>query len=62
MFQILWIICLTLIALRCISSIDKYKDAEILRLKKELKKMEGNNYEQRNNYNQSKQFYNGNRK
>ncbi len=62
MFQIIWIICLTLIALRCISSIDKYKDAEILRLKKELKKMEGNNYEQRNNYNQSKQFYNGNRK
>lgn len=38
MFQIIWIICLTLIALRCISSIDKYKDAEILRLKKELKK------------------------
>ena len=62
MIQIIWIICLTLIALRCISSIDKYKDAEILRLKKELKKMEGNNYEQRNNYNQSKQFYNGNRK
>ena len=62
MFQIIWIICLSLIALRCISSIDKYKDAEILRLKKELKKMEGNNYEQRNNYNQSKQFYNGNRK
>ena len=62
MFQIIWIICITLIALRCISSIDKYKDAEILRLKKELKKMEGNNYEQRNNYNQSKQFYNGNRK
>ena len=62
MFQIIWVICLTLIALRCISSIDKYKDAEILRLKKELKKMEGNNYEQRNNYNQSKQFYNGNRK
>ena len=62
MFQIIWIICLTLIALRCISSIDKYKDAEILRLKKELKKMEGNNYEQRNNYNQSKQYYNGNRK
>ena len=39
MFQIIWIICLTLIALRCISSIDKYKDAEILRLKKELKKI-----------------------
>ncbi len=62
MFQIIWIICLTLIALRCISSIDKYKDAEILRLKKELKKMEGNNYEQRNYNNKSKQFYNGNRK
>lgn len=62
MFEIIWIICLTLIALSCIYSMDKYKEAEILRLKKELKRMEGNNNEQRNNYNQSKQFYNGNRK
>lgn len=62
MFQIIWIICLTLIALRCISSIDKYKDAEILRLKKELKRMGGYNNEQRNYNNKSKQFYNGNRK
>lgn len=62
MFQIIWIICLTLIALRCISSIDKYKDAEILRLKKELKRMGGYNNEQRNYNNKSSQFYNGNRK
>jgi len=62
MLEIVFVICMTLLALRCISSIDKQKDAEILRLKKELKKMGGNNNEQRVNNNQSNQFYNGNRK
>ena len=56
MLEVVLIICLTLVALRCLSSIDKYKDAEILRLKKELKRMGGYNNEQSN------QFYNGNRK
>ncbi len=62
MLEIILIICLTLVALRCLSSLDKYKDAEILRLKKELKRMGGYNNEQRNSHNQSNQFYNGNRK
>ena len=62
MLEVVLIICLTLVALRCLSSIDKYKDAEILRLKKELKRMGGYNNEQRNCNNKSKQFYNGNRK
>jgi hypothetical protein len=60
--EIVLVICITLLALRCLSSIDKQKDAEILRLKKELKRMGGNNNEQRVNYNQSNRFYNSDRK
>ncbi len=65
MIEIIFIICMTLLALRCISSMDKQKDLEILRLRKELKRMGGNNnYEQRINNNQQtgNQFHNGNRK
>lgn len=62
MLEIIFIICMTLLALRCLSSMDKYKDAEILRLKKELKRMGGYSNEQRTNYNQSRQIYNGDRK
>ena len=53
---------MTLLALRCLSSMDKQKEAEILRLKKEIKRMEGNNNEQRTNYNQSNRVYNSDRK
>lgn len=60
--KIVFVICMTLLALRCLSSMDKQKDAEILRLKKELKRMGGNNNEQRANYNQSNRFYNSDRK
>lgn len=65
MIEIVFIICMTLLALGCLSSMDKQKEAEILRLKKELKRMEvNNNYEQRTNNNQQSgnQLYNGNRK
>jgi len=62
MVEAIFIICMTLLALRCLSSMDKQKDLEILRLKKELKKIGGYNNEQRINNNQSNQFYNGNRK
>ncbi len=60
--EIVFIICMTLLALRCLSSMDKQKEAEILRLKKEIKRMEGNNNEQRTNYNQSNRIYNSDRK
>jgi hypothetical protein len=60
--EIVFVICMTLLALRCLSSMDKQKDAEILRLKKEIKRMEGNNNEQRTNYNQSNRIYNSDRK
>lgn len=60
--EIVFIICMTLLALRCLSSMDKQKEAEILRLKKEIKRMEGNNNEQRTNYNQSNRVYNSDRK
>lgn len=60
--DIVFVICMTLLALRCLSSMDKQKDAEILRLKKELKRMEVNNNEQRTNYNQSNRVYNSDRK
>lgn len=60
--EIVFIICMTLLALRCLSSMDKQKDAEILRLKKELKRMEGNCNEQRTCNNQSNRIYNSNRK
>ena len=60
--EIVFVICMTLLALRCLSSMDKKKDAEILRLKKEIKRMEGNNNEQRTNYNQSNRIYNSDRK
>lgn len=60
--EIVFIICMTLLALRCLSSMDKQKEAEILRLKKEIKRMEGNNNEQRANYNQSNRIYNSDRK
>lgn len=65
MIEMVFIICMTLLALRCLSSMDKQKETEILRLKKELKRMEvNNNYEQRTNNNQQSgnQLYNGNRK
>jgi len=62
MIECVFIICMTLLALRAISSIDKSKDAEILKLKRELKRMGGNYNEQRISANQSNQFYNGNRK
>jgi len=65
MIEMVFIICMTLLALRCLSSMDKHKEAEILRLKKELKRMEvNNNYEQRTNHNQQSgnQLYNGNRR
>lgn len=65
MIEMVFIICMTLLALRCLSSMDKQKEAEILRLKKELKRMEvNNNYEQRTNHNQQSgnQLYNGNRR
>ena len=63
MLEIVIIICMTLLALRCLSSLDKQKDVEILRLKKELKKVGGNNYEQRvNNQQKGKQLCNGNRR
>ena len=52
MIEMVFIICMTLLALRCLSSMDKQKEAEILRLKKELKRMEvNNNYGQRTNHN-----------
>lgn len=60
--EIVFIICMTLLALRCLSSMDKQKEAEILRLKKEIKRMESNNNEQRTNYNQSNRIYNSDRK
>jgi hypothetical protein len=60
--EIVFVICMTLLALRCLSSMDKQKEAEILRLKKEIKRMEGNNNEQRTNYNQSNRIYNSDRK
>lgn len=60
--EIVFVICMTLLTLRCLSSMDKQKDAEILRLKKEIKRMEGNNNEQRTNYNQSNRIYNSDRK
>lgn len=60
--EIVFVICMTLLALRCLSSMDKQKDAEILRLKKEIKRMEENNNEQRTNYNQSNRIYNSDRK
>lgn len=60
--EIVFIICMTLLALRCLSSMDKQKEAEILRLKKEIKRMEENNNEQRANYNQSNRIYNSDRK
>ena len=65
MIEMVFIICMTLLALRCLSSMDKQKEAEILRLKKELKRMEvNNNYGQRTNHNQQSgnQLYNGDRK
>ena len=60
--EIVFVLCMTLLALRCLSSMDKQKDAEIWRLKKEIKRMEGNNNEQRTNYNQSNRIYNSDRK
>ena len=60
--EIVFIICMTLLALRCLSSMDKQKEAEILRLKKEIKRMEGKKNEQRTNYNQSNRVYNSDRK
>lgn len=63
MLEIIIVICITLLALRCLSSLDKQKDAEILRLKKELKRMGGyDNEQKRNSHDQSNQFYNGNRR
>ena len=63
MLEIVIIICMTLLALRCLSSLDKQKDAEILRLKKELSRMGGCKNEQRNNnYQSRKELYNTNRK
>jgi len=62
MLEIVFVMCMTLLALRCLSSLDKHKDAEILRLKKEIKKMEVYNNEQGNSTNQSKKFCNSGRK
>ena len=63
MVEMIFIICMTLLALRCFSSMDKQKDLKILRLKNQLKRMGGNNNEQRVNNKQQtgKQIYDGNR-
>lgn len=63
MIEAVFIICMTLICLRLLSSIDKQKDLEIARLKKEIKRLGGNYYEQRNSNNQqSKTVFNTDRK
>jgi len=51
MLEAIFIICMTLICLRILSSIDKQKDLEIARLKKEVRRLGGNYNEQRNKYN-----------
>ena len=62
MAEIIFIICMALICLRILSSIDKQKELEIMRLRKEINRLGGNNYEQRNSFNQqSRQIHNTNR-
>lgn len=62
MTEIIFIICMALICLRILSSIDKQKELEIMRLRKEIKRLGGNYYEQRNGFNQqSRKIHNTNR-
>ena len=55
MEKVIFIVCMTLLALRILSSIDKQKEAEIWYLKKEIKRLGGNynGQRQRINNNQS---------
>lgn len=53
MEKIIIIVCLTLLALRILSSLDKQKEAEIWYLKREIKRLGGNYNGQRINNNQS---------
>jgi len=63
MAEIIFIICMALICLRILSSIDKQKELEIMRLRKEIKRLGGNCYEQRFNNNQSnRNIYNSNKR
>jgi len=62
MAEIIFIICMALICLRILSSIDKQKELEIMRLRKEIKRLGGNYYEQRNGFNQqSRKIHNTDR-
>ena len=53
MEKVIFIVCMTLLALRILSSIDKQKDVEIWHLRKEIKRLGGNYNGQRINNNQT---------